>query len=592
MFGKPETSEEPDSGPVYFLASNNISAAQIHEDYQRRLREAEDRAEEEQETQDGQAADNDEYEDNVGETPEEKKKRKRKEAATLAKIKQSKEFARRKARRIGEPDDDDDYIAREMMDERSRPLPGQLENCEICSKRFTVTPYSKTGPNGGLLCGKCSKEVKDKEKKSQPKKRGPRTARRQNQSDLLDHIAQEGALSLVEMCTKKVADNINDIEEFGDLPWELLRRLSQILSKRRALTPRTLDLFLRPDLGFIDICDSGKLETDDFQKIFTFMPALTSVNLRFAGQLKDRVIDYMLERDLKIKHLELDAANLVSDTRWRQIFQKLGNNLETLRLSNLDFSLDDETVEIMCKSCPSLRRLKLSQCWKMSDCSLQAISTLVSLEHLSLNMIKDTNPENLLELVSKIGSNLRTLSLQGFPLADDALLELIHDKCRHLSKLRFSDNSTCTDKGFTKLFDNWSNSPLEIVDLSSTRDVDNSNPDGPTDATGLASHGFVALMRHSGSTVRKLNIASCRHISYAAFEEVFAEGKTYPNLKEVDVSFHAVMDDYLMGHIFRSCPAMQHVIAFACFNVREAQVPKGVSLIGGLRAQHHILAEA
>ncbi|KAL4955043.1 hypothetical protein BDW69DRAFT_129061 [Aspergillus filifer] len=581
----------PHSALTDFLASNNISAAQIHEDYQRRLREAEDSAEEEQERQDGQAADNDEYEDNFGETPEEKKKRKRKEAATLAKIKQSKEFARRKARRIGEPDDDDDYIAREMMDERSRPLPGQLENCEICSKRFTVTPYSKTGPNGGLLCGKCSKEVNDKEKKSQPKKRGPRTARRQNQSDLLDHIAQEGALSLVEMCTKKVADNINDIEEFGDLPWELLRRLSQILSKRRALTPRTLNLFLRPDLRFIDICDSGKLETDDFQKIFMFMPALTSVNLRCAGQLKDRVIDYMLDRDLKIKHLELDAANLVSDTRWRQVFQKLGNNLETLRLSNLDFSLDDETVEIMCESCPNLRRLKLSQCWKMSNRSLQAISTLPSLEHLSLNMIKDTNPENLLELVSKTGSNLQTLSLQGFSLADDALLELIHDKCRHLSKLRFSDNSICTDKGFTKLFDNWSNAPLEIVDLSSTRDVDNSNPDGPTDATGLASNGFAALMRHSGTTVRKLNIASCRHVSYVAFEEVFAEGKTYPNLKELDVSFHTVMDDYLMGRIFRSCPAIQHVIAFACFNVREAQVPKGVSLIGGLRAQDPILAE-
>jgi DNA repair protein RAD7 len=168
------------------------------------LREAELQANEEQQenAEQGNAADNDEYEDNVGESPEEKKKRKRKEAATLAKIKQSKEFARRKARRIGEPDDDDDFIAREMMEERSRPLPGQLDNCEICSKRFTVTPYSKTGPNGGLLCAKCGKELGDKEKRSQPKKRGPRTARRQNQSDLLDGIAQEGALSLVEMCTK------------------------------------------------------------------------------------------------------------------------------------------------------------------------------------------------------------------------------------------------------------------------------------------------------------------------------------------------------------------------------------------------------
>jgi DNA repair protein RAD7 len=54
---------------------------------------------------------------------------------------------------------------------------------------------------------------------------------------------------------QKVAENINDIEEFGDLPSQLLHRLSQILSKRRVLTPRTLNLFLRSDLESIDIYD-------------------------------------------------------------------------------------------------------------------------------------------------------------------------------------------------------------------------------------------------------------------------------------------------------------------------------------------------
>ncbi|KAF4947649.1 hypothetical protein F66182_18557, partial [Fusarium sp. NRRL 66182] len=140
-------------------------------------------------------------EETTGESPEQKKKRRRKEAATLAKIKQGKEFARRKAARKGE-DSDDDEIASDMMHGKSRPLPGQLENCEICEKRFTVTPYSKTGPDGGLLCAKCSKELAKDEKKAKPKKTAPKTGRRQNQSKLLDDIAQQGASSLVEMCTK------------------------------------------------------------------------------------------------------------------------------------------------------------------------------------------------------------------------------------------------------------------------------------------------------------------------------------------------------------------------------------------------------
>ena len=184
------------------LQSNNISAQQIHEDYQRRVQEAEQEAAEE-EAQEHATAAAFEAEEHEGETSEEKKKRKRKEASTLNRIKQSKDFARRKARRIQQfADADDDALAREMMSERPRSMPGQLDNCELCGKRFTVTAYSKTGPNGGFLCPKCSKEVGDDEKKAKPKKRGPRSGRRQVQSSLLDGVVQHGAMSLVETCTK------------------------------------------------------------------------------------------------------------------------------------------------------------------------------------------------------------------------------------------------------------------------------------------------------------------------------------------------------------------------------------------------------
>ncbi|KAE8144281.1 RNI-like protein [Aspergillus avenaceus] len=576
----------PHSALTDFLAANNISAAQIRDDHQRRLRDAERQTTGEvlpSQSEDGSR-------ESPGDSSEQSKKRRRNEATTLAKIKQSKEFARRKARRT-DPKNDDDLIAREMMCERSRPVPGQLDNCEICSKRFTVTPYSKTGYNGGLLCTRCSKSMKDDAKMAQAKKQGARISRRQNQSNLLDGVAQQGALSLVEMCIKKVADNINDIEEFGDLPSQLLRRLSQILSKRRALDPRTLNLFLRPELDTIDIYDSAKLETHDFQKIFTSMPALVNVNLRFAGQIKDSVFEYMLGRELKIKRLQLDATNLVSDSYWRRLFKILGPQLEILKLSNLDFSLNDETVKVMCGCCTTLRRLKLNQCWKIGDDSLQALSSLNSLEHLSLDLTRETKNESILEVVSSIGPRLRTLSLEGFPNADDELLQVIHHSCDSLRKLRLSNNSVCTDKGFRRLFTGWSNPSLEFVDFSSMRDLDNSDLDSPEGVIGLASEGFVSLMEHSGTTIRKLNISSCRHISRDAFEHVFSGGKIYPNLRELDISFHTVMDDYLIGKILQCCPAIKKLVAFACFNVRDVRIPAGVALIGGLKAQGTIVFE-
>lgn len=321
------------------------------------------------------------------------------------------------------------------------------------------------------------------------------------------------------------------------------------------------------------------------------MPSLTQINLRFAGQLKDNVLEYMMDRNPQIKNLQLDATNLVSDTCWRRVFQKYGQQLESIKLSNLDFCLDDESVTEMCKHCTGLRRLKLKQCWKTGDESLKAIAGLKWLEHLSLTFVQETEKDRLGGIIANTGSSLRTLSLEGFHNADDSVLELIHSRCHSLYKLRFSDNAVCTDKGFSHLFQNWGNTPLEFVDLSSTRDVDKSNPDGPEEAIGLAPKGFVALMNHSGAGIQKLNISSCRHISHAAFEEVFSEGKQYPHLKELDVSFQPVMDDYLIGCIFRSCPAIKKVVAFACFNVREVRVPTGVALIGGLRAQDPIVVE-
>ena len=145
----------------------------------------------------------DEEEEERSETPEQKKRRKKKEDAAIAKIKKSKNFQKRKSMNDGGPDGDDDDIAWDMYSKKT-PLPGQLENCEICDKRFTVTAYSKTGPAGGLLCPKCSKELEaDKKKEAKSKKENiSRDKRRKTQSNLLDGIIRNGSKTLQELCVE------------------------------------------------------------------------------------------------------------------------------------------------------------------------------------------------------------------------------------------------------------------------------------------------------------------------------------------------------------------------------------------------------
>ena len=197
----------PQSALTDFLAANNISAAQIAADYERRIREIQGQ-EQQEPAANGEAAEqdvkeeDDEEEEDL-ETAAQKKKRKRREEAAVIKIKNNKAKKKQKKGNGGDSDGDDD-VAWDMYTKK-QPLPGQLENCEKCEKRFTVTPYSKTGPDGGLLCAKCSKEQEAQKKKDQKKpkiKAGSREKRRQVQSNLLDGIVQVGAKSLQDICIK------------------------------------------------------------------------------------------------------------------------------------------------------------------------------------------------------------------------------------------------------------------------------------------------------------------------------------------------------------------------------------------------------
>lgn len=183
-----------------FLASNNISAVQIRDDYERRRQAA---LQSQQEPTSAGEGDAQTEVEKPKEAPEQTKKRKKQQSAAIAKIKQSKNSQRRQSYKNHSPDGSDDEIAWDTY-EKSKPLPGQLENCEICDKRFTVTAYSKTGPGGALLCTKCSKEI-DAEKKKDAranKQTAGREKRRQIQSNLLDGIVQVGSKSLQDLCVE------------------------------------------------------------------------------------------------------------------------------------------------------------------------------------------------------------------------------------------------------------------------------------------------------------------------------------------------------------------------------------------------------
>lgn len=316
--------------------------------------------------------------------------------------------------------------------------------------------------------------------------------------------------------------------------------------------------------------------------------------LRNCCQFKDSNIDYMIEKAKRLTDIQLLGANLVSNDKWIELFITRGQALRSLKLEWLDAAFDDQAVEALATFCSNIERLKLERCKQIGPDSIDAIARLEKLQHLSLCYQKDVPRDRVVNLIASIGANLQTLCLERFIDAEneqgptDDLVDVIRKTCTQLSKLRFTENNECSDAAFVNLFSEWSNPPLRYIDVNSTRDVDNANPEGPEDTIGLGSAGFHALMRHSGSKLEYLDISSCRHISHETFTHIFSPEQTWPCLREINLSFCPVVDTLVVAGIFRSCPQIKKVVAFGCFQVEGVTVPRDIVLIGAPKAQDAI----
>ncbi|TLS26011.1 hypothetical protein PpBr36_07490, partial [Pyricularia pennisetigena] len=507
-----------------------------------------------------------------------KKKLTKAEAKAIEHYKTTDDFANAKQYYQGNVEDED-QLAR-MFYFTAKKAVGQFENCANCGKRFTVTAYTSADPDGGLLCTACGKELA----KEAPKKRkqvasgGPIGKRRAAQSRVLDGTASIGVKSLVEICIQHLSKNIELADDLGVLPEHVVDRISRILAKRRMLKSEVLPLFLQPGTRALRIYDSAKLSSQDMISIFQVIPDLKILRLRNAIQFKDEVMSYLLDRPTKLEVLSLHGCNLITTELWERFFVEKGESLHTLQIYRCGDYFTDAVVAKAVEHCPNLRRLKLQENLNVSYSSLESLQTLGKLEHLSLKLWnKDIPNPVLVSLIDALGPKLQTLSLKLVEDANDTVLQAIHRNCKNLSKLRITGSKAFTDDALMRLFTDWANPPLRFVSFENCRSMTHGEN---LEEVGLCDKGFGALMAHSGRKIQHINIESCRHISAAAFLAAFDQDKTYPDLETIEISFCENVTDFIVGSIFRSCPALKWVKVFGCMKVKDVLVPRGRILIG------------
>lgn len=309
-------------------------------------------------------------------------------------------------------------------------------------------------------------------------------------------------------------------------------------------------------------------------------------------------MDYLISRNIELEDLYLHGANLISESRWMEYLQKKGRFLRSLRVYYTDKHFGDRVLCLLPTTCPSLHRLKVCHNQEVTGTGVTAIAQIPTLRHLSLDLRHEPHPDVYVNLISKIGAHLQTLSLTRVRNADNTVLDAVHTHCRSLIKLRITDSEVMTDAGFVRLFRDWANPGLQFLDLQKCRQLDSARPRENPDGIGLCSDGFRALMAHSGKTLRELNVHACRHIGRIAFEDVFGvknslpgggTGLMYEALAKLEISFCEEVTDYVVGSIFRSCPNLRELNVFGCMKVRDVRVPRGKILVGVPNARGMII---
>ncbi|KAL2760492.1 hypothetical protein ACRALDRAFT_2056563 [Sodiomyces alcalophilus JCM 7366] len=509
---------------------------------------------------------------------QEKKKKAQNQA--IEKIKAEKAAKRRKKNNEDDEDDFDlDFLPK-------LPLPGQRDNCADCGQRFTVTPYSRTGPDGGgLLCMSCSRDLNEKDKQAKKRKNrtstGPVGKRRQVQSTIMDGSFQLGAPSLVSLCVNTLAKNAHLADSLENMPERSVEAIAQHFSRHRLVNPETLPLFLQPSASTIQVYDCAYLGLQDLIKIFQTCPKMKHLRLRNAIQFKDEVMDFLLSRHIQLETFSLHGANLLSEDRWEKFLSTKGEHLVKLSVWFTDRHFGDNIVSRLHSWCPKLERLKIDGNQELTSEGVKTIGKMQSIRQLYLRITQKITPKALVSLIRDIGAKLEVLVLADVPECNDEVLGAIKSHCTALRKLRIMESEHVTDEGFTDLFTNWSNPPLRNISFTACRHLDSIVPRDNPDKVGLCSDGFRAMMEHSGQKLKQLDVSSCRHVGREAFEEVFSESKTYPELLSIDVSFCEDADDLIVGRIFRSCPALKELKVFGCMRISQGvQPPRNVVLLG------------
>ncbi|KAJ3259740.1 hypothetical protein HDU77_001704 [Chytriomyces hyalinus] len=384
-------------------------------------------------------------------------------------------------------------------------------------------------------------------------------------SALVDDVAFGQIVSLKDMCIKLIADNIDSVEAFGDIPDDVKRSISRILSRRRIISPDTIKLFIGPEEKRVELFDCAKLKPDSFNQIIFMCPNVQVLHLADCGQMTDAVILNLATHCQSIRSLTIKGAFLVTDNAFETLFRSpISKSLEDLFLENTS-KLGMKGIQALAETCTtSLQSLSLSHCNVAGgEGVVQILGKMKGLKTLELIEMGSVSDDDLIGILKEVGNGLTKLSFNGFPnMTDKLLTEGICNYCPNLEHLSLRNNEQVTDEGMLAYLNTttMSAAPLKSIDLNRLYNL--------TDST------ITSLISHHGASLRRLILNGLDDLTEYALNAI-VDG--CPLVTELDLSWIRNFDDALFERMVGKCSLLKSVKVFGCNRLTEFSLVKRFS---------------
>ncbi|WVF71311.1 hypothetical protein IAT40_006114 [Kwoniella sp. CBS 6097] len=436
---------------------------------------------------------------------------------------------------------------------------GEFMECGQCSKRFTVTAYTKEHPSKSstFLCVNCCYALGidpfAKPKKTAVKKKAP--GKKEDRAKVVHYEERKGVHTLGDLCI-----------QLGDIGGINMDKVCKIICKGRRLTTETAPLFYAADRDSLEMYDCTNLNSEAFISMGKLCPNLVSLRLHLCGQLSTEALSAWAKSLKRVKRLELYAPFLVRKPGWISFLKAAGKRLEGILVTQSP-RIDLEVIQVLVKSCPNLTELRLAEVGQLDVDCVAALHPLKKLKSLDLSFPGSTlSDESIIDLLAATGNTIEVLNLSDNPELTDAILPAIAKHCPRLQSLSLRGLVELTDGGVAAFFGSMQaqgRPGLTHIDFEKGHD--------------LQDKALRALINHSGKTIEKLSLLGWRSVSKEKLNDLAGCGQ----LKEVDLGWCRHVTDFTIKDILENCGNMEVIRVWGCNQLTDA-VPrkKGVKVVG------------